>query len=105
VLTLEPSARRLRLGSRELDLTTTEYEILSRLVVSAGHVVSRDELMAGVFGRDVDPADRALDVHISHVRQKLGSHRALILTVRGAGYMFRLEPASANGVLTNLHER
>jgi two-component system response regulator CpxR len=91
MVTIEPLARRLRLHNRELALTTTEYDILARLVQSAGQVVSRDELMSAVFGRTVDPADRSLDVHISHVRQKLGSHRSLILTVRGAGYMFRVE--------------
>lgn len=95
MVTIEPSARRLRLENRELALTTTEYEILARLVQAAGHVVSRDELMAGVFGRAVDPSDRALDVHISHVRQKLGSYRSSILTIRGAGYMFRLERAGS----------
>ena len=91
MVTIEPAARRLSLEDRELELTTTEYDLLACLVRFAGQVVSRDELMTTVFGRSVTPGDRSLDVHISHVRQKLGAHRALILTVRGAGYMFRRE--------------
>lgn len=91
MVTIEPAARRLSLDDRELSLTTTEYDILACLVRAAGQVVSRVELMATVFGREVDPADRSLDVHISRVRQKFGARRSLILTVRGAGYMLRLE--------------
>ncbi len=66
-----------------------EYEILAALVRATGQVVSRDALMAAVFGRDASPLDRALDVHISHLRRKLGQNRDLILTVRSVGYMFR----------------
>jgi DNA-binding response OmpR family regulator len=91
VVTIEPAARRLSLDDRELPLTTTEYDILACLVNAAGQVVSRVELMGTVFGRDANPADRSLDVHISRVRQKLGAHRSLILTVRGSGYMLRLD--------------
>jgi DNA-binding response OmpR family regulator len=93
VVTIEPAARRLSLEDRELDLTTIEYDLLAYLVRCAGHVVSRDELMTTVFRRGVNPEDRSLDVHISHLRQKLGPHRTLILTVRGTGYMFRRERA------------
>lgn len=99
MVTIESSARRLSLYDRELDLTTTEYDILACLVRAAGQVVSRAELMATVFGREVDPADRSLDVHISHVRQKLGEHRTLILTVRGAGYMLRLDRTRVRDLL------
>ncbi len=89
-LSFEPAARRFTIEARELALTTMEYEILATLVRAAGQVVSRDALMADVFGRDASPVDRALDVHISHLRRKLGPHRHLILTVRSVGYMFRV---------------
>lgn len=88
-ITFEPSARRFLVDARELSLTTVEYEILALLVRAAGDVVSRDALMATVFHRDLTPLDRALDVHISHLRRKLGHYRHLILTVRSVGYMFR----------------
>lgn len=93
MVTIEPAARRLSVGDRELPLTSIEYDILACLVRAAGHIVTRDELMQTVFKRGVDPADRALDVHISRLRHKLGEHRTLILTVRGAGYMLRVERA------------
>jgi DNA-binding response OmpR family regulator len=87
--TLEPLARRLSVGGCDLRLTTTEYEVLAYLVRAAGSVVSRDELVRAVFCREATPMDRALDVHVSHLRRKLGSNRSLIVTVRGLGYMCR----------------
>jgi len=89
--TLEPAARRLSFEGRPLDLTATEYDLLECLVRAAGQIVSRDKLMATVFGREATPIDRSLDVHVSHLRRKLGAERELILTVRGVGYMCRLE--------------
>lgn len=91
-LTFEPSARRFTIQARELPLTTMEYDILAVLVDAVGQVVSRDALMTSAFGRDASPSDRALDVHISNLRRKLGPHRGLILTVRSVGYMFRTAP-------------
>jgi two-component system response regulator CpxR len=71
-----------------LNLTTTEYDILEQLVRSAGRTVSRDELVALLYQRRATPFDRALDVHVSHLRKKLGPDGALIRTVRGVGYLF-----------------
>lgn len=87
VITWQPARRRICLDARPLPLTTIEYEVFALLVAAAGRVVSRDELIERAFGRSVSPIDRALDVHISHLRRKLGAHRSLILTVRGIGYM------------------
>lgn len=87
--TLEPAARRLSLGGRELELTGLEYDILACLVRSAGTIVSREELIPIVFSRQADPEDRALDVHISRLRRKLGEHGSLIVTIRGVGHMVR----------------
>jgi DNA-binding response OmpR family regulator len=89
VLSLEPDARRVTAGGVDLVLTTMEYEIAARLIRSAGRVVPRDELIVEVFAREPSPADRALDVHVSHLRSKLGVYRWLIVTVRGVGYMCR----------------
>lgn len=88
-VTLESSARTLAVDGEALSLTTVEYEILARLVRAAGTVVARDRLIAEVFERDALPEDRALDVHISHLRKKLGRHKSLIVTVRGVGHMLR----------------
>ncbi len=53
---------------------------------SAGRVVTRDELSQRLYQRDATPFDRAVDVHISHLRRKLEGD--LIVTVRGSGYQF-----------------
>ena len=88
---LEPCARRATVDSRALSLTTTEYDMLALLVERAGRIVSRDEMFRIVFGRDASVCDRALDVHLSHLRGKLGVRRSLILTVRGVGHLLRID--------------
>jgi DNA-binding response OmpR family regulator len=72
-----------------LDLTAIEYEIMARLVASAGTMVTRERLTSEVFGRKLHPQDRALDIHISNLRRKLGPHGSLIVTARGEGHMLR----------------
>lgn len=93
---LESSGVRVNTGSREawadgeaLELTGIEFDILEFLVRSSGQVVSRDQLMTVLYQREASPFERSLDVHISHLRKKLGDQRDLIRTIRGAGYMFR----------------
>ncbi len=78
-------------GAR-VPVTTIEYDILEFLVRAAGRVVSRDELSAVLYQRAASPFDRSLDVHVSHLRKKLGEHGSLIRTVRGVGYLFRGGP-------------
>jgi two-component system, OmpR family, response regulator CpxR len=95
-VTLEASARTLSVDGRTLDLTTVEYEILARLVRAAGTVIARERLIEEVFERQATPEDRALDVHISHLRKKLGPDASLIVTVRGVGHML----CSASAPLT-----
>jgi two-component system response regulator CpxR len=92
-VTLESSARILSVDGEPLNLTTVEYEILARLVYAAGTVVARDRLIAEVFEREAAPEDRALDVHISNLRKKLGAYKSLIVTVRGVGHMLRAASA------------
>jgi two-component system response regulator CpxR len=73
-----------------LALTTVEFEILDLLVRSAGRVVSRDQIAAVLYQREVSPYERAVDVHVSHLRKKLqAAGRDPIRTVRGAGYLFQ----------------
>ena len=77
---------------RALGLTSIEFDILELLVRSAGRAVSRDELMTILHQRRINPFDRSLDVHISHIRKKLGRRGALIRTIRGVGYFFGAGP-------------
>jgi DNA-binding response OmpR family regulator len=83
-----------------LPLTTVEYEILSRLTSAAGSVIAREQLVAEVFEREFDPRDRALDVHIHHLRKKLGPHGWLLVTVRGSGHMLRAFASPPNTTAT-----
>jgi DNA-binding winged helix-turn-helix (wHTH) protein len=89
-IVFEPAARRLSIDQRPLDLTTAEFEIVACLLHHIGRVVSRETLMRAAFGRAFNPLDRSVDVHVSHLRKKLGQHRQLIVTVRSVGYLFRL---------------
>ena len=81
-------------GGRIIDLTALEFDILELLIRCAGRIVSRDEITASLMEREATPYDRALDVHISHLRLKLGRGNTMIRTVRGVGYVFTAEPGT-----------
>ncbi len=91
-LCLKPASRTARLGGVDLKLTALEFDLLVALVKSAGRVLSRDQLLNAVAGRNCEVFDRSVDVHISSLRKKLGDDpRApvFIKTVRSVGYMFQ----------------
>jgi two-component system response regulator CpxR len=85
-------AREVRVEGRSIDLTALEFDILDMLVRSADRIVSRDEITETLLERGATPYDRALDVHVSHLRGKLEHGRNLIRTIRGVGYMFTAKP-------------
>jgi DNA-binding response OmpR family regulator len=89
-LRIEPQGMRATVSGRELVLTTYEFTLLKALAERAGRVLSREQLMDMVRGNAEEAFDRSIDVHISHLRQKLGDdprNPRLLKTVRGAGYM------------------
>src|SRR3990172_4370944 len=77
-ITCHPPGRQVCVADVPLDLTTIEYEIMARLVQSAGTIVERERLVSEVFGREVCRENRALDMHISNLRRKLGEQSFLI---------------------------
>ena len=82
------------LGKHRLDLTTNEFAALELLLRHAGKVMDRDEILQSLRGIDSDPFNRAVDVTISRLRQKLGDDPKkpdYIKTVWGAGYVFIAE--------------
>ena len=85
-------SRTLRTNDGEtIALTTGEYELLRVLVEHPNRVLSRDDLMERIHGRNAGPFDRAIDVQIGRLRRKVESDPAnpeLIKSVRGAGYLF-----------------
>ncbi len=85
---LDPSTREVVCDGRPLEFTTIEFEILQALMRAAGRVLSRDDLMEQLYQRKSTPFDRAIDVHIAHLRKKLETGREIIKTVRGVGYQF-----------------
>jgi len=85
---LDPGAREAWVDYEQIDLTTFEFDILHSLMRAAGRVLSRDALMEELYQRKATPFDRAIDVHVSHLRRKLERGRPLIKTVRGVGYQF-----------------
>jgi len=91
-LQINQSSRTVCLGAKTLNLTPIEYDLLTVLARSAGRVLTRDHLLDAVAGRSYEVFDRAVDVHISSLRRKLGEdprNPRLIQTVRTAGYMFK----------------
>ena len=91
-IVLDPGTREVLAGSKRVDLTTFEFDILEMLMRSAGRVLSRDALMEKFFNRKATPYDRSIDMHISHLRKKLDAGDALIKTIRGVGYQFSRSP-------------
>ncbi len=89
-LRLDLGAREATMGERRIDLTGLEFDLLVALVRRAGKVVPRDSLLSEAGRSDVTVSDRTVDVHVSHLRQKLGDDPRsprLIKTVRGVGYV------------------
>ncbi|MBK6697699.1 MAG: response regulator transcription factor [Myxococcales bacterium] len=89
-LSLDPGARSATLKGRALDLTGLEFDLLLGLARRAGRVVPREALLEEAGRGDVSVGDRTVDVHISHLRQKLGDDPKSprwIKTVRGIGYV------------------
>ncbi len=87
---LDRAAHRVTRGSREVRLGPTEFRLLEYMMESPGRVLSREQLLDGVWGRDAYIDERTVDVHIGRLRKALvrGKERDPIRTVRGAGYVF-----------------
>ena len=69
-----------------INLTPTEFKLLTAILAARGRVLSRDQLMDKAMGTDVFVTDRAIDVHVTAVRKKLGECAWMVHTVRGVGY-------------------
>jgi two-component system OmpR family response regulator len=95
-------ARRLVVspGGETVDLTAAEFKLLAVLVENPNRPLDRDQLLDAVGGRDWQPFDRSIDLHISHLRRKLEDdprRPALIKTVRGEGYMLAAPVTRTSG--------
>jgi DNA-binding response OmpR family regulator len=93
-LELDIAMRKALKAGKRLDLTDVEFGILEALMRVPGTVISRDELSQAVLGREFDPFDRSLDMHISRLRRKLGRDgrdEDRVKTIRGIGYQLALD--------------
>jgi len=90
-LRLDAGARTISVDGDPIELTALEFDLLKALVEHRGRVLSREQLLEKVWGADYFGEQRVVDVHLGHVRQKLGRHD-LIVTVRGVGYRFEDKP-------------
>ena len=88
-LTIDPQKHEASVEGETVRLTLTEFKLLIALVGARGRVLTRDQLMDKAMGTDVFVTDRAIDVHITAIRKKLGEASWLIHTVRGVGYRLR----------------
>lgn len=88
-LTIDTAGREVTVGGADVELTRTEFDILAALARDPGIVVTRAQLMAAVWGPNWVGDDHLVDVHIGHLRRKLGDDAFVgryVRTVRGVGY-------------------
>ncbi len=95
-LSLDTGLRRAHRGTRDIELTSTEYEVLRQFLLHPRRVLPKSFLMDRVWGYDVEGGSNVLEVYVKQLRQKLeaASEVRLIHTFRGAGYALR-EPSMA----------
>jgi DNA-binding response OmpR family regulator len=81
---LDPVAHTVTRGGALVDLSPREFAVLQELLLNAGKVLSRDRLEQSLYGWNEEVESNAVEVHIHHLRKKLGAE--LIRTLRGVGY-------------------
>ncbi|MCB0103522.1 MAG: response regulator transcription factor [Anaerolineales bacterium] len=84
---VDVGAHTVTVDENPIELTSIEFELLKALAENHGRVLSREQLLEKVWGGEYFGEMRVVDVHLGHVRQKLGNEE-LITTVRGVGYRF-----------------
>jgi two-component system alkaline phosphatase synthesis response regulator PhoP len=86
-LRIDLSERRVWVGERLIELTAVEFDLLVALAQHHSMVLSREQLLEKAWGYDYFGDTRVVDVHVGHIRQKLGDDQ-MIETIRGVGYRF-----------------
>lgn len=90
-LEIDRSARIVTVAGQAADLTSYQFDLLVALAERAGRVLTRDQIMEAVRGRELEAFDRSIDVHMGRIRAAIESdikNPRRILTVRGVGYVF-----------------
>jgi two-component system, OmpR family, phosphate regulon response regulator PhoB len=102
-IVLDRLAHRVTRGGREVRLGPTEYKLLAYFMENAGRVLSRQQLLDGVWGRDAFIDGRTVDVHVGRLRKVLMQYGQVdpVRTVRGAGYAFGADSRSVQSVASS----
>jgi DNA-binding response OmpR family regulator len=90
-LEIDRDARSVHVGGKPCELTAYQFDLLVTLAERAGRVLSRDQIMEAVRGRELEAFDRSIDVHMGRIRAAIEAdpkNPKRIVTVRGAGYVF-----------------
>jgi len=86
MLIILPEKHEVYVEGKRIELTSTEFRILQLLSSKKGWVFSRDQILDYLWGQEKAVVDRTVDVHIKHLREKLGKASPLIKNIRGVGY-------------------
>jgi DNA-binding response OmpR family regulator len=86
LLTIDLHTHQVAVEGRAVEVTSVEFRILEFLASKTGWVFSREKILDFLWGHDKIVSDRTVDVHIRHLREKLGRASGLLKNVRGAGY-------------------
>ncbi len=90
-LSIDTESLEVRLSGKKINLTSKEFKLLLFLVKNQNKVLSREDILNNVWKNEYDVYDRTVDVHIKHLREKLGEYKNCIKTVRGIGYKWECE--------------
>jgi DNA-binding response OmpR family regulator len=86
LITIDSDKHEVKLMGKKIELTSTEFKILYFLASKPGWVFSRDKILDYLWGQEKAVVDRTIDVHVRHLREKLGEYGDIIKNVRGIGY-------------------
>lgn len=88
-LSVDLSRHKVTVAGKPIELSSTEFRLLTELMQAKGRVLTRDTLLDRAWGRDCFVIPRTVDTHVRRLRSKLGAAGEYIETVRGAGYRFK----------------
>ena len=86
-IVLDPSAMKVEVDGKEIELSKTEFKLLELFMRNAGKVLSKDSILDAIWGYEGAP--NLVEVYVNYLRKKLGSKGSLIKTVRGVGYVLK----------------
>lgn len=88
---LRPESREVEVDGRNVELTRREFELLHYFMRNQGLILSREQLLNGVWGYDYEGDERTIDTHVKNLRLKLGDQAKCLRTVHRVGYKFEVE--------------